>query len=184
MLKVQDSVEQEFEKFAAINVVSDAELYGGKICAGLDRQHPRDLFDIKILLDNEGLTDEIKTGFIVFLLSHARPINEILRPNLLDQKATFDIQFSGMTRIPFTYEDFEATRERLISEIKSKLSEAEKTFILNFKDCIYNWNSFPILNLKDLRAIQWKIRNIQEFKRNDRKRYEEQLIKLFEVLYS
>lgn len=58
-MQVVDSVQDEFGKFAAINVVSLAELYGGKICAALDRQHPRDLFDVKLLLENEGLTDDI-----------------------------------------------------------------------------------------------------------------------------
>lgn len=58
-MQVVDAVQDEFEKFAAINVVSIAELYGGKICAAVDRQHPRDIFDVKLLLENEGFTDDI-----------------------------------------------------------------------------------------------------------------------------
>ena len=58
---------------ASINTVSDADLYGGKICAALDRQHPRDLFDVKVLLENEGLTDEIRKGFVVYLAGHDEP---------------------------------------------------------------------------------------------------------------
>ncbi len=59
LMQVVDSVQDEFGKFAAINGVSLAELYGGKICAAIDRQHPRDIFDVKLLFENEGLTDEI-----------------------------------------------------------------------------------------------------------------------------
>jgi predicted nucleotidyltransferase component of viral defense system len=62
-MQVSDSVQVEFGKFAAINVVSMAELYGGKICAAIDRQHPRDIFYVKLLLENEGLTDETSMNF-------------------------------------------------------------------------------------------------------------------------
>ena len=61
-MTVSDQVQEEFSKFAALNVVSSGELFGGKICAALDRQHPRDLFDIHYLLENEGLADEIRFG--------------------------------------------------------------------------------------------------------------------------
>ena len=54
-------------------VVSIADLYGGKICAALDRQHPRDLFDVMLLLENEGITREIRQAFIVYLVSHCKP---------------------------------------------------------------------------------------------------------------
>lgn len=36
-------------------VVLLPDLYGDKLCAALDRQHPRDLFDVKLLLDQDGL---------------------------------------------------------------------------------------------------------------------------------
>jgi len=51
-----------FEKSVRVQSLSLEDLYGGKICAALDRQHPRDLFDIKMLLDNEGITDKIRTA--------------------------------------------------------------------------------------------------------------------------
>jgi predicted nucleotidyltransferase component of viral defense system len=107
LLQVVDFVQDEFDKFAAINVVSLAELYGGKICAAIDRQHPRDLFDVKLLLENEGLTDKIWEGFKVGLISHYKPIGELLSPILKDQKSAFDNQFAGMTNTEFSYEDYE-----------------------------------------------------------------------------
>jgi hypothetical protein len=48
--------EELFELSVTAKTLSLAYLYGGKICAALDRQHPRDLFDVKLLLDNEGVT--------------------------------------------------------------------------------------------------------------------------------
>jgi predicted nucleotidyltransferase component of viral defense system len=86
MMDVVDTVESEFGRFVSINVVSHAELFGGKICAALDRQHTRDLFDIQHMLNNEGLTDEIRMGFKALLLSHSRPIHGLIHPNFQDQE--------------------------------------------------------------------------------------------------
>ena len=74
--------EQEFELSLKARTLSFEDIYGGKICAALDRQHPRDLFDIKLLFGNEGLTDKIRKAFLVYLISHDRPIVELLNPNL------------------------------------------------------------------------------------------------------
>src|SRR5690606_34438771 len=42
-----ERAQEEFEAFCAMPLVPLAQLYGGKLCAALDRQHPRDLFDVK-----------------------------------------------------------------------------------------------------------------------------------------
>lgn len=97
-----DRAQEEFDAFCEVPVVPFSQLYGGKICAALDRQHPRDLFDVKLLLENEGLTEEIKPGLILTILSSKRPIHELLNPNILDQKAAIVNQFDGMTE-PFSY---------------------------------------------------------------------------------
>ena len=52
IMPVQESVEDEFG-YAEIQVVSLPDLYGGKLCAAMDRQHPRDLFDVRMLLGSE-----------------------------------------------------------------------------------------------------------------------------------
>ena len=53
-------VAEEMGKDVKMTILSLADIYGGKICAALDRQHPRDLFDIKLLLEKFGLTDSIR----------------------------------------------------------------------------------------------------------------------------
>jgi predicted nucleotidyltransferase component of viral defense system len=111
LLSVVDSVQQEFDKFAAINIISIAELYGGKICAAVDRQHPRDLFDVKLLFENEGFTNEIWEGFKIGLISHYKPIGELIYPKLKNQESAFNNQFAGMTRVDFSYEDYKGNKE-------------------------------------------------------------------------
>src|SRR3546814_1358815 len=67
-----------------MQVVALPDLYAGKIAAALDRQHPRDLFDILHLYENEGITDDLFRAFLVYLVSHNRPAHELLAPHLLD----------------------------------------------------------------------------------------------------
>jgi len=172
LMQVSDSVQDEFGKFAAINVVSMAELYGGKICAAIDRQHPRDIFDVKLLLENEGLTDEIWEGVKIGLISHHKPINELIYPILKDQKSAFTNQFSGMTRKDFTYEEYELTRNMLINSIGQRLTEGDKQFLLNFEMGEPKWELSPYESLKDLPAVKWKLKNIQTLKANNPGKHE------------
>ena len=159
-----------------------SELYGGKICAAIDRQHPRDIFDVKLLLENEGLTDDIWQGFKIGLISHYKPINELLSPILKDQRSAFDNQFSGMTSIPFTYEDYIYTREQLVKTIKEKLTEKDKKFLVSFEQGEPDWNLFPIQVLKDLPAVNWKLLNIEKFRKENPKKYLQMTEKLKSML--
>lgn len=164
LMQVIDSVQDEFGKFAAINVVALAELFGGKICAAIDRQHPRDVFDVRLLLENEGLTDEIWEGVKIGMISHYKPINELLSPILKDQKSAFDNQFAGMTSVAFTYDDYENTRTTLNDTIQQRLTDGDKRFLLSFEMGEPDWKLFPHPVLKDLPAIRWKLLNIQKLK--------------------
>lgn len=182
-LQVNEAVQEEFKKFAAIQVVSTAELYGGKICAALDRQHPRDLFDVYLLFKESGITEDIKNGFIAALVSHMRTMHEVLTPNFLDQRLAFENQFSGMSGISFTYEDFEATRERLIKMVNSGLSEKDRSFLLSFKMGTPEWDLFPLPGLKELPAVQWKLKNIHSLIKSNPHKHHELTTKLKSILF-
>lgn len=173
LLQVNESVQKEFGKFAAINVVSHAELFGGKICAALDRQHPRDLFDVHLLLENEGYTNEIKIGFITAILSHMRTIGELIDPHLLNQQSAFEKQFMGMASIPFTYQDYETTRSRLVATINSRWTENDRALLLSFKRGKPLWDLFPIAEIKNLPAVLWKLQNISKLIRENPKKHTE-----------
>ncbi|MEZ5691662.1 MAG: nucleotidyl transferase AbiEii/AbiGii toxin family protein [Rickettsiales bacterium] len=181
-MDVADAVENEFGRFISMSVLSKAELFGGKLCAALDRQHPRDLFDISRLYEESGITDYIRQGFIMGLLSSPRPIHEMIRPNLLDQRQTFETQFAGMTEVPFTYVDFEATRERFIADLNNGFTDTHKQFLLSFKNAEPDWSLFPHEKLKDLPAVQWKLQNIETLKSKNPAKHAEQLKALEERL--
>ncbi len=176
------AVRKEFDKFAAIQIVPYAELFGGKICAALDRQHPRDLFDIHQLFNNCGITEEIKDGFIVALLSHNKPIHEMFKPNLQNQEGAFRGQFEGMAMRPFSYDDFETTRERLVKEISTIFTDNDKNLLLSIKAGNPDWSLSNIQQLQNLPAVKWKLQNIQKFRKQDAKQHSVMLGKLEKAL--
>jgi predicted nucleotidyltransferase component of viral defense system len=178
ILPITKAVQKEFNLFAEMNIVSNAEIFGGKICAALDRQHPRDLFDINYLLENSGINKEIKQGFIAALLSHPRSIHEMLRPNFHDQQEVFYNQFYGMTTTKFSYFDFEFTRRNLLETVHNMLNEQDKNFLLSFKSAIPKWDLTDIKGLSELPAIKWKLLNIQKLAQENPKRHADFVQKL------
>jgi predicted nucleotidyltransferase component of viral defense system len=161
MMKETPNVQAAFKKSAAINVVSHGELFGGKICAALDRQHPRDLFDVYYLFKNGEFNEEVKDGFMVFLLSHFRPIHELIQPHFLDHTETFESQFKGMTVDPFTYEVYENTRVELVDKVKSALTSNDKKLLVSFKKGEPDWTLSSLKGIDNLPAVQWKLHNIR-----------------------
>jgi len=156
-----DKAQQEYDVFCEIQVVEKAHLYGGKICAALDRQHPRDLFDIQQMFKTQLFDEELKKGFIFYLVSSGRPVSELLFPNLIDQSQAFKNQFTGMTRQAFTYADYENMRTLLIEKIHTSLTTEDKHFLLRFEQGIPDWSLY---DFSIFPAVQWKLLNIQHLK--------------------
>ncbi|UCH93916.1 MAG: nucleotidyl transferase AbiEii/AbiGii toxin family protein [Candidatus Aminicenantes bacterium] len=164
--ELSKDAEELFEISMSVRTLSLADMYGGKICAALDRQHPRDLFDIKLLLENEGLTDNIRKAFLVYLISHNRPIYELLNPGFVDTKSIFEKEFSGMTRIDIKYEELLEAKEELISKIKNHLTDDEKVFLLSFKKKEPDWNLLGLKGIGELPAVRWKLINLNKMSAN------------------
>ncbi len=178
-IQLCEKAQEEFDAFGVMPIVPIEQLYGGKICAALDRQHPRDLFDVKLLLDNEGFTEQIKRGFIFCLLCSSRPMHEILHPNLIDQRAAFEQQFEGMSAIDFSYDDFEATRNSLITIIAESLSDKDKAFLLSFNRLEPDWSDY---DFQKFPSVKWKLINLEKLKIKNLDKYELQLEKLIKEL--
>lgn len=159
VIPVSEVVEEEFG-FAEMTVVSFADLYAGKICAALDRQHPRDLFDVKQLLDNEGLIDELRKALLVYIISHPRPITELLRPNLKDISGIYEGEFRNMADQDIPQADLEATREQLVSLINTSLTPQEREFLLSFKNRTPDWTLLELTGIDQLPAVRWKLQNL------------------------
>lgn len=179
---IAPAVEALFGRFVAMPVVSLADLYGGKLVAALDRQHPRDLFDVMLLLANEGIDDNLRRAFVVYLASHGRTIAEVLDPVRKSLAEVFEAQFAGMARIPVTVAELDAAREAMIRQISDALTTEEKNFLLSVKLGEPDWDLLPIPHLSELPALQWKLRNIRTLAAADPQRHEKLAARLREVL--
>ena len=109
---VSDLVEEQFG-FAAIQVVSFADLYAGKLVAALDRQHPRDLFDVCDLMSNEGIDSTLREAFVVYLISHHRPLFSLVAPVRRELTEEFHRGLVGMMEHPVTLDALVRARESL-----------------------------------------------------------------------
>jgi predicted nucleotidyltransferase component of viral defense system len=127
VLGVSQAVEALFG-YIEVPVVHADDLYAGKLCAALDRQHPRDLFDVRLLLENEGMGAGLLEVLVVYLLSSDRPLSELLSPNRQPLAATFENEFLGMTLIPVTLAELEQTRETMIALIQKRLTNQHRQF--------------------------------------------------------
>ena len=164
---VSDAVEDAFG-FAEIAVVSFADLYAGKIVAALDRQHPRDLFDIRDLLANEGIDEALRKAFIVYLLSHDRPMSEVLAPTRKDISDEFLRGFEGMTEEPVSREELIAAREDLIAKIVGEMPEPHRRFLISFERGEPDWALLDVPAAAELPAVKWRQQNLDKLPKTKR----------------
>ncbi|HEX5055764.1 MAG TPA: nucleotidyl transferase AbiEii/AbiGii toxin family protein [Gammaproteobacteria bacterium] len=168
-------VEERFGMSVESHTLSDADLYAGKICAALDRQHPRDLFDIHVLLSNEGIGEKIKNAFIVYLISHDRPISELLKPSLKDIRRQYEAEFNGMVRTEIGLDALTEARSKLIQQINARLTADDKAFLLSVKRGDPKWELFDHAGVEQLPAVRWKLQNIQNMNTQKRQKMLERL---------
>lgn len=172
---LSQEVQRIFKKNAQMQIVSIEDLYGSKICAALDRQHPRDLFDIKLFFERYTLTREIFNAFLFYLISHNRPIAEVIRPTLLDISKSYEQDFLGMTKEPVSIESLLEARSLLIKSIFAHMSNKDKEFLLSVKAGEPNWSLLDIPNIEHYPSVVWKIKNVQSMSSTKRKQAYENL---------
>lgn len=156
---VSATVEDRFG-YAEARMVSHPDLYAGKIMAALDRQHPRDLFDVRDLLADEGITPALRQAFVVYLVSHHRPMAEVLRATPKDLALEFARGFEGMTEDPVDLQDLVAARAALVAAIVDDMPQAHRAFLLGFKAGAPDWELVGLPDAADLPAVRWKQFNL------------------------
>ena len=166
VLSVSDTVEEEFG-YAEMQIVSFEDLFGGKLHAALDRQHPRDLYDIKLLYENEGLTDGLFRTFLIYVASSSRPTHELLNPNLIDLGPSYTREFQGMTKSPASLSELQNVRKRLITDIQTRLDDDTKRFLLGLHDGTPDFAAINRPQAASLPAVRWKLVNLEKLKKEN-----------------
>jgi hypothetical protein len=149
----------EFE----LPILTKNELYAGKLVAALDRQHPRDLFDVWQLYESGGLTDGMTECFVVYLAGHNRPIHEVLFSRDKDMTAEYDSSFVGMTETPCSLATLLETRARLKQELPTRLTESHREFLVGLARAQPDWSLLQCPHAAELPALRWKLRNLEIF---------------------
>lgn len=157
-----------------IPVVSLDDVYGGKLVAALDRQHPRDLFDVMQLFAHEGITPSIRRAFVVYLSSSNRPIHEVLFTRLRDIRHDYEHNFKGMTADPVPLDVLLAARERMMRELQQGLDDNERRFLLSLVGGTPEWSLLDIAHLEQLPGIRWKLHNLAQLQKTDARKLAEQ----------
>lgn len=157
---VTPSVEAAYG-FAEIQVVSFADLFAGKLVAALDRQHPRDLFDARDLLANEGIHDDLRRAFVVYLISHNRPLAELLNPIRKALRGELVRGFDGMTRTPVSLEELESAREAIIASVAGGMPDEHRRFLVSFERGDPDWELLALADAQHLPAVQWRRKNLE-----------------------
>lgn len=163
-LPLSEKAQEEFGMYCEADIVPLSLLYGGKMAAALSRQHPRDMFDIRYM---EAPLEVCREGFIFCLLGSDRPIFESFAPQLIDQREAMENQFLGMTDIPFTYEEFEETRDKLIKDVNRLMTKEDREFLVSFEQGEPLWEGYEFGYFKDYPSVKWKLLNLQKLARQN-----------------
>jgi hypothetical protein len=166
----RDALQSDLE----IPVVSLEDMYGGKLVAAMDRQHPHDLFDVMQLFAHEGITPAIRRAFVVYLASHNRPVHEVLFPTLRDIEYEYVNNFQGMTADPIPLPALLSARERMIRELQHGIDANERRFLLSLVARAPEWPLLGIAHLEKLPGIRWKLRNLLQLQKSNARRSAQQ----------
>jgi len=155
----------------AVPVLETAELYGSKLVAAMDRQHPRDIFDVMKMLDKYGWQSSFVDCFVAYLAGHNRPMHEVIFPSKQPLEPAFTNEFAGMPSEPIALNTLERIQERMITELPHALTTSHRDFLLSLVRAEPAWDLMPFKHLQQLPALQWKLLNLRKLKSRNPARF-------------
>ncbi len=155
-------------------MASMEDVYGSKLVAAMDRQHPRDLFDVMQLFAHEGITPGIRRAFVAYLASHNRPVHEVLFPTVRDITQEYERTFKGMTIEVVPLATLLAVREELLDQLQRELDDNERRFLISLVQNRPECDLLGIPHLALLPGIRWKLRNLSQLEKSNPQKFMEQ----------
>ena len=177
-LSLVSKAQETFETALNVSCLDEDELYAGKICAALDRQHPRDLFDMRDFFSFRKLTERLGQALVIYIASSPRPMHELLSPNAQNISRSFASEFQGMTTKPVSLDELLEARAQLFAAVIDCLPAKGKEFLLTLKSVEPRWELLDYVDAKSLPAISWKLRNLEKL---DKAKRRSKLVKLERV---
>jgi predicted nucleotidyltransferase component of viral defense system len=158
----------------SVPVLAASELYGSKLVAAMDRQHPRDLFDVRGLFERGGITAEVVECFVCYLSGHNRPVHEVLFSRDVDMSSAFENEFGGMARNPITLAELQQVRRKLKAELPAELTPNQRKFLCGLVAGDPDWRLVKCPHLSQLPAIRWKLQNLAKLQKSNRSKFTQQ----------
>lgn len=169
-----------FTSGLSVPMLNRAELYGSKLVAAMDRQHPRDIFDVLKMYERFGLHASFVDGFVAYLAGHNRPVHEVLFSADAPFDAIYESHFRGMTMDEVSLELLLETRVRLKADLPKALTRQHKDFLLSLVEAEPAWHLMPFAHLRDLPALRWKLFNLEKLKKTNARSFARQASMLAE----
>lgn len=177
-LEAKPNVLREFG-FVGARVLSFEDVYAGKMVAALDRQHPRDFFDVKLLLEQEGITEKLFKTFLVYVVGHKGVISHVIDPREKDVADLYEKQFVDMAVEPVSMDVLLEARRSLVREIHARIDARIRQFLLSAQRGAPDWTLLGLDGVDQLPAVKWKLLNV---KRMSPELFAEELATLERVL--
>lgn len=153
-----------FTSGLTVPMLAIEEIYGSKLVAAMDRQHPRDIFDVMKMQGGVGLDKGVVDCFVAYLAGHGRPVHEVLFSKDAPFDAIYESHFRGMTKDEVSLETLLKVRSDLKADLPKALTQRHRDFLLSLVKLEPAWDLMPFEHLKDLPALKWKIANLAKLK--------------------
>ncbi len=177
-MRIATKAGELFAAEATVPSLAQEELYGGKIVAALDRQHPRDFFDVKEMLLRRHLDEAVMDCFVCYLSGHNLTVHDVLFSTDKNMTAMYEQQFEGMTSEPVPLAELEEARQSLRQRLREGLQDRHKQFLLGLVRLEPDWSLMPFAHLQELPALKWKMQNLVKLRRSNPKKFELQSTEL------
>jgi len=151
-----------FQQEVDVTCMDFKELMAGKLAAMLDRQHPRDIFDMMHFLKSGHTLSSITDIFVAYLIQANRPFSELLKPNLKDIEQVYKSNFQGMTREKVSINELIEVRDEIIKQLPGLLKDKYSDLLVSVMEGKPKWERLPFKNIGDYPGVQWKLLNIRK----------------------
>jgi hypothetical protein len=165
---------EKFNVDVALPTLHEAELYGSKLVAALDRQHPRDIFDVMHMYEMFGLRGDFVDAFVGYVAGHDRPVHELLGARPKSLESAHDAEFVGMTLDEVSVNTLQTVQARLHHELPRAITQQHREFLLSLVRLAPDWGLMPYAHLKDMPAIRWKLQNLEKLKNRSAEKFDTQ----------
>jgi hypothetical protein len=177
-VRITESARRVFAADFSIPALAKEELYGGKLVAALDRQHPRDFFDVREMFFGGHFDPGVVDCFICYLAGHNRTVHDVLFSTDKNFSAIYEEQFVGMTARPVSISELEQARADLRAALDRHLQDRHKQFLLGLVRLEPEWDLMPFAHLRELPALKWKLLNLEQLRHRNPKRFKLQSTEL------